>query len=74
MKHARKQEEEIRKRMEEMAIERQKRIAEKTAAGGFAPAAAAAARRVSLDSKTAKGSIKNDKSKVHSTKRTSLPL
>lgn len=72
MKHARKQEEEIRKRMEEMAIERQKRIAEKTAAGGFAPAAAA--RRVSLDSKTAKGSIKNDKSKVHSTKRTSLPL
>lgn len=73
MKHARKQEEEIRKRMEEMAIERQKRIAEKTAAGGFAPAAAAA-RRVSLDSKTAKGSIKNDKSKVHSTKRTSLPL
>lgn len=64
-------EEEIRKRMEEMAIERQKRIAEKTAAAGFAPAAA---RRVSLDSKTAKGSIKNDNSKVLSTKRTSLPL
>lgn len=71
MKHARKQEEEIRKKMEEMAIERQKRIAEKTAAAGFAPTAA---RRVSLDSKTAKGSIKNDKSKVHSTKRASLPL
>ncbi|XP_062013229.1 COP1-interacting protein 7 isoform X1 [Rosa rugosa] len=64
-------EEEIRKKMEEMAMERQKRIAEKTAAGGFAPAAA---RRVSLDSKTAKGFIKNDRSKLQSTKRTSLPL
>ncbi|XP_050368611.1 COP1-interacting protein 7 isoform X2 [Argentina anserina] len=64
-------EEEIRKKMEEMAIERQKRIAEKTAAGGFAPPAA---RRVSLDSKTARSSTKNDRSKLQSTKRTSLPL
>lgn len=70
MKYARKQEEEIRKKMEEMAIERQKRIAEKTAAGGFAPPAV---RRVSLDSKTAKGPI-NDRSKLQSIKRTSLPL
>lgn len=33
------QEEEVRKRMEELVIQRQKRIAERTAAGGLTPAA-----------------------------------
>ncbi|KAB2637414.1 hypothetical protein D8674_027948 [Pyrus ussuriensis x Pyrus communis] len=61
-------EEEIRQKMEEMQIERQKRIAEKTAAAGFSPVAP---KRASLEGKTAKGSsIKSDKSKLQPTKRT----
>ncbi|KAM1455876.1 hypothetical protein ACFXTO_005188 [Malus domestica] len=57
-------EEEIRQKMEELRIERQKRIAEKTAAGGFSPVAP---RRASLEGKTAKGS---PESKLQRTKRT----
>lgn len=51
MKLACNQEEEMRKRMEELAIQRQKRIAERTAASGLAPAAS---KKVPLQSKTAK--------------------
>ncbi|KAF9672305.1 hypothetical protein SADUNF_Sadunf11G0027500 [Salix dunnii] len=51
-------EEEIRKKMEEIMIQRQKRIAERTAAAAGAPAAT---RRVSLESKPMKGSPKSDK-------------
>lgn len=47
------QEEEMRKKMEELAIERQKRIAERTAA----------AKKPTSETKTAKNSIKLDKSK-----------
>ncbi|KAJ6885804.1 COP1-interacting protein 7-like [Populus alba x Populus x berolinensis] len=51
-------EEETRKKMEELVIQRQKRIAERTAA---AAGALAATKRVSLESKTVKGSPKSDK-------------
>ncbi|XP_011027902.1 PREDICTED: uncharacterized protein LOC105128082 [Populus euphratica] len=54
-------EEEIRKKMEELAIQRQKRIAERTAAAGGAPAAT---KRASLESKSVKGSAKSDKNKI----------
>ncbi|KAL9392547.1 hypothetical protein Peur_016467 [Populus x canadensis] len=54
-------EEEIRKKMEELAIQRLKRIAERTAAAGGAPAAT---KRASLESKSVKGSSKSDKNKI----------
>ncbi|CAK7350651.1 unnamed protein product [Dovyalis caffra] len=54
-------EEEIRKKMEELTIQRQKRIAERTAAAGGAPAAT---KRASLESKTVKSSAKSDKNKI----------
>jgi formin 2 len=60
-KHACEQEEEIRKKMEELAIQRLKRIAERTAAAGGAPAAT---KRASLESKSVKGSSKSDKNKI----------
>ncbi|XP_015574626.1 COP1-interacting protein 7 isoform X2 [Ricinus communis] len=56
-------EEEMRKKMEELSIQRQKRIAERTAAGGFAPAAT---KKTPLESKEVKGSTKFDKNKTHS--------
>ncbi|KAL5772487.1 hypothetical protein ACOSQ2_012411 [Xanthoceras sorbifolium] len=59
-------EEEMRKKMEELVIQRQKRIAERSAASGLA---SAASKKVPLESKTAKGSIKYDKNKTHSTAR-----
>lgn len=62
-KHACEQEEEIRKKMEELAIQRQKRIAERTAASGLAPAAS---KKVPLQNKTAKGSITPDKNRTRS--------
>ncbi|KAJ6377124.1 hypothetical protein OIU76_026153 [Salix suchowensis] len=51
-------EEEIRKKMEEIMIQRQKRIAERTAAAAGAPAAT---KRASLESKPVKGSPNSDK-------------
>ncbi|KAJ4977045.1 hypothetical protein NE237_002151 [Protea cynaroides] len=67
-------EEENRKKMEELLIQRQKRIAERSAANGNA---LAIPRRASLDSKTTITSIKHDKKLSHSTtpetKRLSLP-
>jgi formin 2 len=47
--------------MEELAIQRLKRIAERTAAAGGAPAAT---KRASLESKSVKGSSKSDKNKI----------
>lgn len=49
--------------MEELAVQWQKRIAERTAASGLAPAAC---RKVPLQIKTAKGSITADKNKIGS--------
>ncbi|KAJ6767144.1 CSL1 [Salix purpurea] len=54
-------EEEIRKKMEELAIQRQKRIAERTAAAGGAQVAI---KRASLESKSFKDSAKSDKNKI----------
>ncbi|KAJ6738121.1 CSL1 [Salix koriyanagi] len=54
-------EEEIRKKMEELAIQRQKRIAERTAAAGGAQVAT---KRASLESKSFKDSAKSDKNKI----------
>ncbi|KAF5474352.1 hypothetical protein F2P56_006257 [Juglans regia] len=51
-------EEEIRKKMEDMLIQRQKRIAEKTAAGHFAPTTS---KKVVSQSKTMKSSFKSEK-------------
>ncbi|KAI3434065.1 uncharacterized protein J3R85_006859, partial [Psidium guajava] len=56
-------EEEIRKKMEEMMIQRQKRIAERTAASGLA------SKKSPTDSKTAKTPTKVDKDKSPSTGR-----
>ncbi|XP_031287234.1 COP1-interacting protein 7 isoform X1 [Pistacia vera] len=56
-------EEEIRKKMEELAIQRQKRIAERTAASGLAPVVC---KKVPLQSKTTKGSITADKNRTRS--------
>ncbi|KDP20927.1 hypothetical protein JCGZ_21398 [Jatropha curcas] len=56
-------EEEIRKKKEELVIQRQKRIAERTAAGGLAPAAT---KKIPSESKLVKGSIKLNKNKPHS--------
>ncbi|XVF40542.1 hypothetical protein PTKIN_Ptkin01aG0122200 [Pterospermum kingtungense] len=53
-------EEEMRKKMEELLIERQKRIAERTAACGYA---SAVSRKAPFESKAAKSSIKSDKNK-----------
>lgn len=58
------QEEEIRKKMEELLIQRQKRIAERTAAGGHA---SAVSKKAISESKTTKNSIKPDKNKNLST-------
>ncbi|KAJ6367686.1 hypothetical protein OIU78_000279 [Salix suchowensis] len=55
------QEEEIRKKMEELAIQRQKRIAERTAAAGGAQVVT---KRASLESKSFKDSAKSDKNKI----------
>ncbi|XP_039051284.1 COP1-interacting protein 7-like isoform X2 [Hibiscus syriacus] len=57
-------EEEMRKKMEELRIERQKRIAERTAAAGYA---SSVSKKSPLESKGAKGSIKSDKNKNVST-------
>ncbi|XP_022715919.1 COP1-interacting protein 7 isoform X2 [Durio zibethinus] len=53
-------EEEMRKKMEELLIERQKRIAERTAASGYA---SAVSKKSPLESKAAKSSVKSDKNK-----------
>ncbi|KAE8659717.1 hypothetical protein F3Y22_tig00116962pilonHSYRG00943 [Hibiscus syriacus] len=57
-------EEEMRRKMEQLLIERQKRIAERTAASGYA---SAVSKKSPLESKAAKGSIKSDKNKNVST-------
>ncbi|KAK8692644.1 hypothetical protein V6N13_076100 [Hibiscus sabdariffa] len=57
-------EEEMRRKMEELRIERQKRIAERSAAAGYA---SAVSKKTPLESKGAKGSIKSDKNKNVST-------
>ncbi|KAK8551544.1 hypothetical protein V6N13_120002 [Hibiscus sabdariffa] len=57
-------EEEMRRKMEELVIERQKRIAERTAASGYA---SAVSKKSPLECKAAKGSIKSDKNKNVST-------
>ncbi|XP_021295055.1 uncharacterized protein LOC110424725 [Herrania umbratica] len=57
-------EEEMRKKMEELLIERQKRIAERTAACGYS---SSASKKVPLENKAAKSSIKSDKNKNLST-------
>ncbi|GLT75110.1 hypothetical protein SLA2020_468590 [Shorea laevis] len=59
-------EEEIRKKMEELLIQRQKRIAERTAAGGHAPAVS---KKAISEGKTTKNYIKPDKNKNLSTAR-----
>ncbi|XVE87991.1 hypothetical protein DITRI_Ditri19aG0032600 [Diplodiscus trichospermus] len=53
-------EEEMRKKMEQLLMERQKRIAERTAACGYA---SAVSKKGPLESKAGKGSIKSDKNK-----------
>uniref|UniRef100_A0A5B7BGE5 COP1-interacting protein 7 n=1 Tax=Davidia involucrata TaxID=16924 RepID=A0A5B7BGE5_DAVIN len=58
-----KKEEENRKKKEEILIERQKRIAERSAATGVIPATS---KRTSKESKTAMASVKNEKPKVQS--------
>ena len=58
------QEEEIRKKMEEQLIQRQKRIAERTAASGFSPSTS---KKAPSKSKGVKGSFKSDKNNIHST-------
>ncbi|XP_011096264.1 uncharacterized protein LOC105175509 [Sesamum indicum] len=64
-------EEEERKRMEELLIERQKRIAERTAARGLTPAAS---KKIPAGSKTAPAKLdKNRPSVVHDTKKPSQP-
>ncbi|KAL0442792.1 UNVERIFIED_CONTAM: COP1-interacting protein 7 [Sesamum latifolium] len=64
-------EEEERKRMEELLIERQKRIAERTAASSLTPAAS---KKLPAGSKTAPGKLdKNRPSVVHDTKKLSQP-
>lgn len=55
------QEEEIRKKMEEQLIERQRRIAERTAASGMARASN---KKDQTESKTARISTRNDKNKA----------
>ncbi|XP_050286878.1 COP1-interacting protein 7 isoform X2 [Quercus robur] len=57
-------EEEIRKKMEEQLIQRQKRIAERTAASGFSPSTS---KKAPSKSKGVKGSFKSDKNNIHST-------
>ena len=57
----------MQKKMEEVRIERQKRIAERTAACGYA---STASKKAPLESKAAKGSIKSDKNKNLSTAQT----
>lgn len=54
-------EEEIRKKMEELLIQRQKRIAERTAANGLAPTAS---KKAPSQSRTAKGPIKSDTNNI----------
>ena len=54
----------MRKKMEELLIERQKRIAERTAAGDYA---SAVSKKAPLESKAAKSSIKSNKNKNLST-------
>ncbi|XVF25848.1 hypothetical protein REPUB_Repub13aG0249300 [Reevesia pubescens] len=61
-------EEEMRKKMEELLIERQKRIAERTVASGYA---SAVSKKSPLESKAAKSSAKSDKNKYLSTNRVS---
>ncbi|XWS12694.1 hypothetical protein CRYUN_Cryun37aG0112400 [Craigia yunnanensis] len=60
-------EEEMRKKTEKDRIERQKRIAERTAACGYA---STASKKAPLESKAAKGSIKSDKNKILFTAQT----
>ncbi|GMI91533.1 hypothetical protein like AT1G61100 [Hibiscus trionum] len=57
-------EEETRRKMEELVIERQKRIAERSAASAYA---SPVSKKSPLESKAAKGSIKSDKNKNVST-------
>ena len=54
----------MRKKMEELLIERKERIAERTAACGYA---SAVSKKAPLESKAATSSIKNDKNKNLST-------
>lgn len=54
----------MRKKMEEMLIQRQKRIAERTTASGLAPLAT---KRSPAESKPTRASITSDKSKSPST-------
>ena len=49
--------------MEEIVLERQRRIAERTAASGLARAST---KKEQLESKTARGSTRSDKNKVQS--------
>lgn len=66
------QEEEERKRMEELVIQRQKRIAERTAAGGSTPAAS---KKLPVGSKSAPPKLEKSRpsSMVHDTKKLSQP-
>ena len=61
------QEDEIRKKMEEVLLERQRRIAERTASSGLARAVP---RKDQVEGKTARVSTKNDKNKTQSIKET----
>ncbi|XVE51289.1 hypothetical protein DITRI_Ditri02bG0028100 [Diplodiscus trichospermus] len=57
-------EEEMQKKMEQLLIERQKRIAERTAVGAYA---SAVSKKAPLESKAAKSSVKSDRNKNLST-------
>lgn len=66
MKNFGKQEEEIRKMKEELLMQCQKRIAERTSASGYVPVSQ---KKLPLESKTSRGLMRNDKNKLHSTAR-----
>ncbi|KAL2341928.1 hypothetical protein Fmac_009868 [Flemingia macrophylla] len=66
-KSKREQEDEMRKKMEELRIERQRRIAERTASSGLSRAAP---RKDQIEGKTARISAKNDKNKTQPIKET----
>ncbi|XP_027358185.1 COP1-interacting protein 7 isoform X2 [Abrus precatorius] len=67
-KSKREQEDEIRKKMEELASERQRRIAERTASSGLARAVP---RKDQIEGKTARISAKSDKNKTQPVNRIS---
>lgn len=66
-KSKREQEDEMRKKMEELRIERQRRIAERTASSGLARAAP---RKDQIEGKTTRISAKSDKNKTQPIKET----